>query len=250
MHELTRLAYLDALEIETYVSRSQLPAAAPSRRLRIVRQPSVRQPPARQPSVPAAVVSPRQQIEQAPTAAPTGAASGAGALKASLQSEQPIAPIPEETTPRASTGAEAPDIPVFSVLAVQLGGCYWLDEIPPGRNPGPDYLQLLQSICFALGWDTGNPALEQFNWPLAQGGSLDRGVSAARAGFTGFLTGRLERLQPARVIVLGDLDPAWCDPQAMAGLPVTTTVSGWKMLRQPKLKRQAWLDLQALRHVD
>jgi hypothetical protein len=244
MHELTRLAYLDALEIETYVSRSQLPAAAPSRKLRIVRQPSVTGNP--QPQM--------ERVEQAPIEAPMEAparvASGAGALKASMQTEQPTAPAPAKTAARASAAAEAPDIPVFSVLAVQLGGCYWLDEIPPGRNTGPDYLQLLQSICFALGWDTGNPALEQFNWPLSRGGSLDQGVSAARAGFTGFLTGRLERVQPDRVLLLGDLDPAWYDPQAMADLPVTRTVSGWKMLRQPELKRQAWLDLQALRRGD
>lgn len=222
MHELTRLAYLDALGIETYVSRSQLPAAAPSRKLRIVRQPPVH----------------------------TDGASGAGALKASLQSEIVSAPTPRETPARASVAVEAPDIPLFSVLAVQLSGCYWLDEIPPGRNPGPDYLQLLQSICFALGRDTASPVMEQFNWPLAPGGSLDQGIGAARASFAGFLTGRLERLQPARIIVLGELDAAWYDPQAMAGLSVTSTVSAWKMLREPELKRQAWLDLQALRHGD
>jgi hypothetical protein len=134
------------------------------------------------------------------------------------------------------------------VLAVQLAGCYWLDEIAPGRKTGPDYLQLLQAICFALGWDTANPVLEQFNWPMARAGSLDQGVGAARAGFAGFLAGRLERQQPARVILLGELDSAWYDPQTLSELPVTSTVSAWKMLRQPELKRQAWLDLQALRH--
>jgi hypothetical protein len=205
MHELTRLAYLDALGIETYVSRSQLPAAAPSRKLRIVRQ----QPP-----------PPRAPVVSTPT---------------------PLAPVPAEP------GTDA-EIPVFSVLATHLGGAYWLDEVPPGRSPGAEYLQLLQSICFALGWDTAAPALEQFNWPLARGGKLDRGVDAARAGFAGFLSGRLERLQPGRVVLLGEPDPSWYDPQLVTDYAVTRTVSAWKMLRTPELKRQAWLDLQTLRN--
>jgi hypothetical protein len=215
MHELTRLAYLDALGIETYISRSPLPAAAPSRKLRIVRQPAL-----------AAAHAPERTPLRASPSAP-------------LQAPAPTAP------PELVTGAE---IPVFSVLAVHLGGAYWLDEVPPGRSPGADYLQLLQSICFALGWDTAAPQLDQFNWPQARGSKLDQGVDAARAGFAGFLSGRLERLQPGRVVLLGEPDPSWYDPQIVADYRLTRTVSAWKMLRQPELKRRAWQDLQTLRN--
>jgi hypothetical protein len=227
MHELTRLAYLDAMGIDTYVSRKQLPAAAPSRKLRVVRR-------------------------SAPPITPPVGDSGAAALKASLGDASP-APVPTMDTAQAETpataGATGADIPVFSVVAVQLGGCYWLDEIPPGRSLGQDYTQLLQAICFALGWSTGEAELEQFNWPMARGGKLDQGVDSARGGFAGFLTGRLERIQPQRVILLGELDSSWFDPQLLSAHQVTSTVSAWKMLRQPELKHRAWLDLRALRDV-
>ena len=245
MHELTRLAYLDAMGIDTYVSRNQLPAAAPSRKLRVVRSSAQSKTP------PVAAIAPSLAPQQQVRAQPTGD-SGAAALKASLGDASP-APVPAMDTAPAETPATAAatgaDIPVFSVVAVQLGGCYWLDEIPPGRNLGQDYTQLLQAICFALGWSTGEPVLDQFNWPMARGGQLDQGVDSARGGFAGFLTGRLERIQPQRVILLGELDSSWFDPQLLSAHQVTSTVSAWKMLRQPELKHRAWLDLRALRNV-
>ena len=40
MHELSRLAYLDAMGIDHYLSRSQLPGAAPTQRLAVVAGPA------------------------------------------------------------------------------------------------------------------------------------------------------------------------------------------------------------------
>ncbi len=209
MHELTRLAYLEAMGIDSYVCRTQLPAAATSRKLRVVRRSAL--------PVAPAVEPPQQQAQSAPA--------------------------------RTETPAAGTDIPVFSVVAVDLGGCYWLDEIPPGRSLGPDYTQLLQAICLALGWNANRPVLEQFNWPLSRGGLLDQGIDSARAGFAGFLAGRLERIQPQRVVLLGEPDSSWFDHRLLSQHQVTRTVSAWKMLRQPELKRRAWLDLQVLRDV-
>jgi hypothetical protein len=55
-------------------------------------------------------------------------------------------------------------------------------------------------------------------------------------------------LQPGRVVLLGEPDPSWYDPQLVTDYAVTRTVSAWKMLRTPELKRQAWVDLQTLRN--
>jgi len=245
MHELTRLAYLDAMGIDSYVSRTQLPAAAPTRKLRVVRRSAQAVEP------PAAAIAPSLEPQQHAQPMPAGN-SGAAALRASL-GDVSKAPAPTMATVQAETpapaGAARAAIPVFSVAAVQVGGCYWLDEIPPGRSLGQDYTQLLQAICFALGWSTGAAVLEQFNWPMSRGGQLDQGVDSARGGFAGFLTGRLERIAPQRVILLGELDSTWFDPQLLSGYQVTSTVSAWKMLRQPELKHRAWLDLQVLRDV-
>jgi hypothetical protein len=233
MHELTRLAYLDAMGIDSYVPRGPLPAAAPSRRLQVIRR-----------------VSPAPVTER--TAVPVAPPANASAqLKASL------ATTPERSrASRVSVDSEpavpaqaATEMPVFSLAAVGLGGWYWLDEIPPGRDLGPEYLQLLQAIAVALGMEVGEPVFEQFNWPLHTNSRLDRGEQAARGGLGGFLVSRLERYQPAGVILLGEMEQGWFDRGLLSPHRIVATVSAWKMLRQPALKRQAWSDLQVLREL-
>jgi hypothetical protein len=216
MHELTRLAYLNAMGIDSYVPRCPLPAAAPSRRLQLIRR---------------LAPSPDPERPTVPVAAQR---------KASLTAT--------DSTPVVPTQAAA-EMPVFSLAAVGLGGWYWLDEIPPGRDLGPEYLQLLQAIAAALGLDAGQPVFEQFNWPLRTGTRLDRDEQAARDGLGGFLVGRFERYQPAGVILLGEMEQGWFDRELLAPHRIVATVSAWKMLREPALKRQAWTDLQVIREL-
>jgi hypothetical protein len=232
MHELTRLAYLDAMGIDSYVPRGSLPAAAPSRHLQVIR----RALPGSDPERPAV-----------PVAAPTGNASAQ--LKASLgvATERSRAGwVPADTGPAVPAQGTA-EMPVFSLAAVGLGGWYWLDEIPPGRDLGHEYLQLLQAIAAALGMDAGQPVFEQFNWPLHTSTQLDRDEEAARGGLGGFLARRFERYQPTGVILLGEMEQGWFDRELLRSHRVVATVSAWKMLREPALKRQAWTDLQVLR---
>ena len=231
MHELTRLAYLDAMGIDSYVPRVQLPAAAPSRHLQVIRRASPK-PEAESPAAPRAVNASAQ------LKASLGATTGpARASRAAIDSE-----------PAVSVHDDA-EMPLFSLAAVGLGGWYWLDEIPPGRDLGPEYLQLLQAIALALGMDVGQPVLEQFNWPLHTSSLLDRGEEAARGGLGGFLVSRFERYQPAGVILLGEMEQGWFDRELLTPHRIVATVSAWKMLRQPELKRQAWTDLQVLREL-
>ena len=79
------------------------------------------------------------------------------------------------------------------------------------------------------------------------GTQLDRGVEAARGGLGGFLANRLERIEPAGIVLLGEFAQGWFDRELLSPLPIVETVSAWQMLRQPVLKRQAWSDLQVLR---
>jgi hypothetical protein len=234
MHELTRLAYLDAMGIDSYVPRGPLPAAAQSRRLRVIRR---------------ALPGLDSELSTKPAAAPP--ANVSAQLKASLSA--PAVPSRAGGTPTDSEPAvispAAVDMPVFSLAAVGLGGWYWLDEIPPGRDLGPEYLQLLQAIAAALGMEVGQPVFEQFNWPLHTGTRLDRGEQAARGGLAGFLVSRFERYQPAGVILLGEMEQGWFDRELLTPHRIVATVSAWKMLREPALKRQAWTDLQVLREL-
>ena len=135
----------------------------------------------------------------------------------------------------------------FSVAATLVGGWYWLDEIPAGRSAGQDHLHLLQAICLALGLPADSPVQEHFNWPLGTGGQLEQGVDEARAAFSGFVNGRLERMKPARILVLGEWDAQWFKPDLLPEGAEKITVSAWEMLRQPQLKRQAWNELKMLK---
>lgn len=234
MHELTRLAYLDAMGIDSYVPRGPLPAAAPSRHLQVIRrQPAA--PDAERPAVPVAVP-------------PVNASAQLKASLGAVTEQSRISRATTDSEPAIPSQAAA-EMPVFSLAAVGLGGWYWLDEIPPGRDLGPGYLQLLQAIAAALGMAAGEPVIEQFNWPLHTSSRLDRGEQAARGGLRGFLVSRFERYQPAGVILLGEMEQGWFDRELLTPHRIVATVSAWKMLRQPALKRQAWTDLQVLREL-
>lgn len=239
MRSVSQLAYLQALDIPALVSRQNLPGAAQTRRLQLPR------------SAPAALA------QSSPAATPAGRrAPGLAALSAGLKSrsEAPAdvveaAPVATAAVDAAASvpaaGAPAEGTPVFSVAATLAGGWFWLDEIPAGREPGDDYGQLLLAICRALGWSQEPARLERFNYPVAAG--LAGGVEEARQALLGFLSGRLARLTPTGVILMGDMDQPWFDRDSLAEQRVVHTVSAWRMLREPKLKPQAWADLKSLR---
>lgn len=222
MNEIQRLSYLDAMGIGSYVSRRQLPAAAPTRRLRIRRA--------------------SESTEAEPVPAAT---SGLDGVRSSLETVS--APAPAEIPAPAVAPAVAADVPVFSLAAALVGNWLWLEEIPRGREPGREYLQLLHGICKAMDWEAGEPRLELFNWPLNNSAQLDHGEEAARHGVSGFVQARLDRNSPAGVVLLGDWDAAWFDRGLVAQQRLLELPSAWQMLRQPMLKQQAWQVLKTLR---
>jgi hypothetical protein len=137
-------------------------------------------------------------------------------------------------------------MPMFSVAACFLAGYCWLDEVPRARELGDDYLPLLQGVCTALGWKADAPMLERFNWPMHHNRQLDQGQETARHGFEGFIRARLERHPVCGIILLGEPEGGWLAPGLFSGLEVHTTVSAWRMLKHPQLKKDAWRDLKRL----
>ena len=220
MNEIQRLVYLDALGIDSYISRSQLPAAAITQRLRLVR--------------PAAEIS----VAVAPSV------SGE-AIRESLQ----VTGLPESEAPPITLPA-GPGVdesaPMFSVASCYLGGYLWLDEIPRSRDLGDNYPALLHALAVALGWDGGDAVVERFDWPMHYNQQLAQGPEAARHGFEGFVRARLERHPVRGVVLLGPMQAEWLDRGVFTGLELVATVSAWQMLKQPELKAQAWRDLKRL----
>lgn len=219
MDEIQRLAYLEAMDIPGFVSRRDLPGAAPSRRVRLVRR--VETPP------------PRAVAER------TSLAEGLKPGKSRGTARQP------EARPAARTAAAENEVPVFSVVAVAAGGWFWIDEIPAGREPGEDYGQLIIAICRALGLAESDAQVERFSYPVNP--RLAGGVDEARQALLGFLSGRLSRISPQGVVLLGEFAEPWFDRSCLEGQRTVETVSAWRMLREPALKSRAWADLQSLR---
>jgi hypothetical protein len=234
MNEAQRLAYLQALGIETFRSRLDLPGALPSKRMRVVRR---RRPPAQPAAASArqalqAPVSPQHPGRNPRSPAPPFRPEASGKAAAAGQ-------------PMHSDGVD--EMPIFTLAVATAGGCLWLDSLPPGRNPGPEYAQLLDAVARSLNLPEGEIDVSRFDFPISGALRLGRDLAAARDALHGYLVRRLEQLSARTVVLLGDLDQPWFNRECLGDCRVISTVSAWRMLREPKLKAVAWADLQPLR---
>jgi hypothetical protein len=228
MDELTRSRYLQALGTDTYISRGQLPGAAVTRRLAIVRQ------------------SPRTLVQAVPVLAKSADGIASVPVKmprletvpaAAARNVQPVRPVDQDRGPE------------FSLVAISCGGWLWLEE-QDNADRLPDQLMLVQSMALALGMITTDVATRassaQFDWPIHNNRQLDQGEEAARSSVSGFLQRKLEQLRCHGLVLLG----AECEGRLALNqldcAQVLRTVSTAQMLRNPSLKRQAWQDLHPL----
>lgn len=235
MNELRRLAYLQALGIDGYVSRVQLPGAAVTRRLAIVPARSAAQPVVEQLRESASPVRrPQAPAIEMPRVETAAAASVATAVE-----------------PRPARDKQALR---FSLAAVTCGGWLWLEELD-GAPFTPRQLQLVQSMAEALARlegssETGRgPAadagvlLTQFDWPMHNNLQLDLGEEAARSSVAAFIQRKLEQGECSGLILLGQGCEARVPLDQLDCARLVRTVSTARMLREPLLKRQAWQDL-------
>jgi hypothetical protein len=252
MDELRRRAYLDALGIEGYVSRRQLPGAPVSRRLAI-------------PTKPRAPLSARGRDVNTAQATVTTVV------------ERPLSALVEPRVRGRSEGQPASRradalqpaaLPRFSLVTIVAGDWLWLEELG-GMPLTTEQVQLVQSMASALLVGRGlhnarhasappdgvppgmasrgaaRPDVMQFDWPIHENRQLDQGEAAAQAGVAGFLARRLEQLGSQGLVLLGQGGAARV-PMRDLDVVVVSTASSAEMLAQPALKRQAWRDLQPL----
>ena len=242
MNELKRLAYLQALGTDTYVSQRQLPGAAPTRRLAVVRK---------SPAA-GAQVAPQQGAATAPPRPPSSAPavdpSGAAASPAPAAAR--TGKSPAAGSPRAL--AAEPDLsPRFSLAAIACGGWLWLEELQQSQLAG-EQLQLLLAMAGALrlipadaaSQADARPVVTRFDWPIHTNRQLDLGPAAARAGAAGFIRRKLEQLDCRGLVLLGQGCEALVALDQIDCARLARTVSTAAMLQNPKLKRQAWQDLR------
>jgi hypothetical protein len=273
MNELRRMAYLDALGIDSYVSRRQLPGAAVTRRLAI-RATSLTSGSAVQ------VSAPGQDAGVTQAAVVSGEARPMSSLvepRARARVDSTHVPRPRDT--------QHPAVPRFSLVTLVAGDWLWLEELA-GMPLATEQVHLVQSMASALNnerarRDAGRasassgaprpdvarpdvarpdvarpgavrpgaarPEVMQFDWPIHANRQLDQGEEAARAGVAGFLARRLEQHGSRGVVLLGQAGAARV-PTRELGVITVCTASTAEMLGNPVLKRQAWRDLLPLIH--
>ena len=245
MHELRRMAYLNAMGIDGYVSRRQLPGAAMTKRLAIV--PPLPVEPARKSAVPHVIQGASEILrsEEAGSDASSGAA-------VQTESATPSSP----TKPGVIQPGSA--VPRFSLTAIVAGDWLWLEEL--GDMPlTTEQVRLVQAMAGALklvqgesqgqgesiAASTARPEVAQFDWPIHTNHQLDLGEEAAQAGVAGFVGRKLEQYGCRGLVLLGQ-GCALRVPVGELNKHTVSTASSAEILARPTLKAQVWRDLRPL----
>ncbi len=232
MHELNRRQYLDAMGIASYVSRGQLPGAAPTRRLRLVPDQASPEPLAASPAAPTTV----------PTAKGPGSPQNAPPALAEASQLLRDEPKPSETPVSAPVNRPRSEAVRFSVVTLTLGGWLWVEEIQQG-NISEAYMQLVQGLARALGATQSGYA--RFDWPLHQSQQLDAGADVAREALNAFLHRRLDTEGLQGVLLAGDVEARWVDASEFPAVRSVPADIG-QMLEAPLRKREVWAVLHQL----
>jgi len=241
MNELRRLAYLDALGIDSYVSRRVLPGAAPTQRL---------------------VVVPRAPATPATQSLPEARVSASVDVRAQLQAENAEASKPvrraatQASMPKSTTVAPVVSVQTpFSLAAIVVSDCLWVEALQEGLLAS-DQVQLIAAMGRALtlvnphrAKAPNEPRVAQFDWPMHNNQQLDNSAEAARASASAFLGRKIQEYQCRGLVLLGKRCEQWLDTGIIdgRGLSVVRTNSTQEMLVNSLQKAQVWRDLLPLR---
>ena len=218
MNEIIRAQYLQAMGMDSYVSRKQLPGAALTRRLAIVR------------SAPEPVVAKSPVERGKPAQMP----------ELDLVRNKP-APV-VESSPQTRPVSEAVR---FSLVAVFAGGIAWVESLD-NRPLAREQVQLIRGMARAVHGSAENPRVAQFDWPMHNNPQLDQGVEAAKAGLSAFLLRHIDEQKCRAVVTLGAASAALVPAGQLGDVNRVDTHSTIEMLENPACKRQAWNDLLPL----
>ncbi len=225
MHELRRLVYLDALGVDGFISRRQLPGAASTRRLGLAR-PAPAVPP---PPPPVDPPEPRQPTRSTARPAPAPASSG-------------------------STRASPPE--QFTLATVLAGEWLWLEDL--GRDPlAREQVWLIQGMARALivagsaaepgagVAESPAPDVALFQWPIHTNDQFDLGPESAQASATSFVARRVQQGRCRGVVCMGADSGSRLVPGQLE-VPVIAVHGTLDILADPSLKPVVWRALAPL----
>ncbi len=232
--EMRRLAYLEAMGVDSYISRRPLPGAAPTHRLRL----AVSAPAVAQPSTKA--ITGREDLR---------ALVPGQAARSSPDTEVTADQILRSAQDRAM--ASSSPAPRFSLTIIIVGGWLWIEDLD-GQPLAKEQLQLVQAMGQSVARlapepvavpDT--PQLMSFDWPIHSNSQLETGAEAASASAASFIARQLDQHRCRGLVVLGARAKARVQlPQPGLERVVFLPASG-ELLDEPELKQQAWVHLFA-----
>ncbi|UXY52194.1 energy transducer TonB [Pseudomonas tohonis] len=262
IQELRRRAYLDAMQVATWLPRTVLPFAAPSRPELLVQPEAAPKPePTRVPNPASAPAQAAPAAAEAPVQAPSRPkieVPRPGATPRVAVPEPAAEPTAEATPEPVKAAPVAP--PRFSLQLLRAGSCLLLVELPTGegfQSRDPAYL-LLKDLLRAAGLPDAPQLIgEPVRWPLLVRGNMDQGPDAARDFLQGFVAARMEEgagcsclwlvgLPAIRFAGEADAD-AYGRELQVEGLGAAWAVPGLELLMdEPQRKAELW---QAMRRV-
>ena len=247
MNELQRQAYMDAMGVDCYIPRLNLPGAPDSV---LCEMPALVVAPENNTAVPSETVTPVAKGKNGSAAAMQALMEDAEPQPS--RSQQSVKAVTEELVSTTS----ANPIPQFSLSIVRASNILIVDNGLPGHINPTDYLQLLHNILFAVGAGKQQLAIDSFIWPMVNNAQVDQSETAARQTLEAFLSRQVEQLQAKAVMVMGDTAINFISSEPLATgtlhthpqwqVPVICTGSASPLLDDPSLKRAVWNDLQPL----
>lgn len=258
--EARRRAYLDAMQVVSWLPRVALPFAAPSRPELLEPLAPVEPPaPVRRPEVTAkaAPAPAAEPPERPPVRAKVQVPRPEPAAR--VEAPAPVTEVPPARSPASRVAAEPP--PRFALQLLRAGRCALLVELPTGepfQSRDPAYL-LLRDLLRAAGLpDSPQLIGEPVRWPLLRRGNLDQGPQAALQYVQSFVAARLEEEGECACLWLVGLPALRFAGQADAeafnrelqvdGLPAVWALPGLEtLMEEPARKAELWRAMRRVR---
>ena len=213
--EMARRKALEAMGIDVYVSRFDLPGAAPAV---------------------------RQRVESASPSVVPDHSSETGALAVETATRRSKTPAPTAATSAAAR--ERSEAVRFSMLLASAGPFLWIEQLSDGLIR-QDQLALINAMARAIS-PKASIRQQQFDWPMRGGSAVASDAESAKQALQGLIQRMAREVNAKRVVVMGTC-PFLSDRIAQSAVVIPSTIA---MLSNASLKREAWLALKPLRVIE
>ena len=213
--EMARRKALEAMGIDVYVSRFDLPGAAPAVRQRV-------------------------ESSNPPVVPDHSSETGALAVETATGGNKTPASTPATSAPVR----ERSEAVRFSMLLASAGPFLWIEQLSDGLIR-QDQLALINAMARAIS-PQASIRQQQFDWPMRGGSAVASDAESAKQALQGLIQRMAREVNAKRVVVMGTC-PFLSDRIAQSAVVIPSTLA---MLSNASLKREAWQALKPLRVIE